>query len=309
MRVLVVSAWDSPFVRHQIEEIRQEHSVEELFLPKSNGVRWLVALAAIWKGLTWRGDRPDVVHSYSAWPSGIAGALIAARRSAKHVVHEHLSPPERLLKLPLVRAVVGCATRIVSPCHKHAEELEAMFGRPACVVRNPVIVGVPKALPITATTKVVLIGRLEPQKGFDKIPETARILKDFSFFIVGEGSQYRKLFMDAPSNLYLRSSCSHDEAMRWIATADVVVCPSRHESFGLVAAEACKLGKRVVATDVGSHRDYATILLPPNASPEQIAAGISEATKRSPREYKEPMTPFVEAIGSIYRTPDWSSLI
>lgn len=106
--------------------------------------------------------------------------------------------------------------------------------------------------------------------------------------------------MDSPPNLYMRSPCNFDEAMRWIATADIVLCPSEHESFGMVAAEACKLGKRVVATSVGSHGDYATVVVRPGAGAEDIAAAIIKAGTESPRAYPETQESFVDRMSAIY---------
>jgi glycosyltransferase involved in cell wall biosynthesis len=136
VRVLVISAWAASFVHQQVAELKKQHTVEYLFLDYSNGPRLLVALAAIWAGVRWTGERPDVVHSYSAWPAGIVGAIIAFRKAVPHIVQEHLHPDARFKTLPLVSWVIESANRVVAYSRTHADELESLYGRPVTVVNN-----------------------------------------------------------------------------------------------------------------------------------------------------------------------------
>ncbi|MEZ5092671.1 glycosyltransferase family 4 protein [Nocardioides sp.] len=63
------------------------------------------------------------------------------------------------------------------------------------------------------------------------------------------------------------------------AAADLVVVPSRHESYGMVAAEALAAGVPVVASDVGGLREAlstgpdACLFVPPD-EPEALAAAL-----------------------------------
>lgn len=311
MKVLVIEAWGASFVRHQIEFLRERHEVNHIKLPVQHGPKFFVAACAVAYALFARIPRPDLVHSYSAWPSGIAGALLAFWWRVPHVVHEHLSPASRLSSLPFSKQVLGSATRVVSPSRSHAKDVEMISGRPVCVVPNPVVVGTPVPHRPAKAKSVVMVGRLEEQKGFHKMVKVAENMPEVSFFVIGDGSLKRWFFYAAPSNMYMRSSCDHKTAMSWIAGADVVVCPSEHESFGLVAAEACKLGKKVVATDVGAHRDYASVLVDKDSSATVLEDAVRTALydPSSPKEYREQTTSFVEAIGSIYATPSWASLL
>jgi glycosyltransferase involved in cell wall biosynthesis len=64
-------------------------------------------------------------------------------------------------------------------------------------------------------------------------------------------------------------------------SADCVVVPSLSEGFGFMAAEACAMGKPVVASDVGSLPEVVSgryVLTPPR-SPQAIADGVYSVYK------------------------------
>jgi len=72
----------------------------------------------------------------------------------------------------------------------------------------------------------------------------------------------------------------HHALSTWYRSADVVVVPSRSESFGLVALEAAACGVPVVAAAVGGLRtlvrDGETGFLVDGADPAAMAAGVDE---------------------------------
>jgi glycosyltransferase involved in cell wall biosynthesis len=106
---------------------------------------------------------------------------------------------------------------------------------------------------------VSLFGRLEPIKGHSDLLQAAQIMlasrPDLQFWIVGEGSlaaslqaQARQLGIEGAVRFL---GYQHDVASL-MAASDVVVLPSRHESFGIVLIEAMSLGKPIVASTAGS---------------------------------------------------------
>jgi glycosyltransferase involved in cell wall biosynthesis len=70
----------------------------------------------------------------------------------------------------------------------------------------------------------------------------------------------------------------HDKLPPYYCAADVVVLPSRYETFGLVALEALASGTPVVATPVGAMesiiRQGETGEVVTNGAPRLLAAGI-----------------------------------
>jgi glycosyltransferase involved in cell wall biosynthesis len=247
MPVLVITPWWGGFVQTQVELMEDaglEVRVARMWLTR--GPRLLVAAVAVIQGLRLAfTERPRVVHCYSAWPAGIAGTVAAVCHSAKVLIHEHLSPASRLAELPFVRVVMENADRVLSPSLSHADALQLLFHRPVSVVANPV-----DAVP--GRKLVLCIGRMEEQKGFDLAVEVARKMPSDTFLFVGDGSQRKALEQSAGTNCLFMGAVPRAAALALMESASVVFCPSRHESFGLVAAEAAALGTPVVATMVGS---------------------------------------------------------
>ena len=72
-----------------------------------------------------------------------------------------------------------------------------------------------------------------------------------------------------------------DELPKYIMSSDCVVVPSLTEGFGFTAAEACAIGKPIVATDVGSLPEVVSgkyILVEPR-NPKAIAEGVEKIYK------------------------------
>lgn len=114
--------------------------------------------------------------------------------------------------------------------------------------------GVGEAQPVVSA-----FGRLEPVKGHSDLLQAARIMltsrPDLHLWIVGEGSlaatlreQARRLGIDGAVRFF---GYQRDVASL-MAASDVVLLPSRHESFGIVLIEAMSLGKPIVASAAGS---------------------------------------------------------
>ena len=103
---------------------------------------------------------------------------------------------------------------------------------------------------------VLAVSRLHPQKGLDTLVAAAGGMGAVQVLIAGEGPQRPALERQiaecsAPVRLLGRRSDVPD----LLAAADVVVLPSRWEARALVAQEAARAGRPIVATTVGGMRD------------------------------------------------------
>lgn len=133
-----------------------------------------------------------------------------------------------------------------------------------CVKRNPMKVSSiikkslePMPIKYSDGLNFVCIGRLEEQKGFDRLVEACAeikkaINKKIHIYIVGEGTM-RKTLEALIEKLNLQDEISllgfQSNPYPYIKNADVFVLPSRDEAFSLVVGESLIIGTPVVATD------------------------------------------------------------
>jgi hypothetical protein len=118
--------------------------------------------------------------------------------------------------------------------------------------------------------RILFVGRLESRKGIDTLLSAVVKLSttdaDFQLRLVGDdsllgptGSTYREEFERRHPELLGRVlflGSVHDEQLRQeYETCDILVAPSRFESFGLILLEAMMFGKPVVAGDIGGMRE------------------------------------------------------
>lgn len=108
----------------------------------------------------------------------------------------------------------------------------------------------------SAAIKLVSIGRLESQKGYDRLlPIVKRLVDegyDLSLTILGDGSQRQSLESYIGANgLSERVSLLgfQSNPYPWLVGADLFVCSSRSEGYSTVVTEALILGLPVITTD------------------------------------------------------------
>ena len=136
--------------------------------------------------------------------------------------------------------------------------------------------------------RIVLPGRIVHEKGHHDLLQGLQILRDrnseFQVIFAGDGplrdsveEELRKLGL--VDYVKITGVLQHDQMLKTIAEADIVVVPSRFEGFGLTAIEAMALSKPVIATKVGGLTDIVlpgeTGMLVPAKDPEALAEALS----------------------------------
>lgn len=133
---------------------------------------------------------------------------------------------------------------------QHYESALGMVGVKVC--HNPIDVpAVPTMLRSRSIPRVVVPGRLVPEKGHQSLIAALFLLKTpVNVTFAGGGPLAQELANAAP-DVRITGPLPHDEMLTEIAQADLVVIPSIHEGFGLTALEAMALGRPVIATRAG----------------------------------------------------------
>jgi len=233
-------------------------------------------------------SNPDVIHIHGFSPLALAAASVARTRSRPVIAHVHgeIEPGLPLHFLSLLQEanrVLAVSTPVATSVQKFTSVPLDMIS----IVPNGVIAPVNQVRK-TPEPEVLLVGRLEPEKGFaDAMEAMAEILEEIpnsKLKIIGTGYELYGLQVQA-DRLGIGKSVSflgelpHSEVLKHIARALVVVVPSRTiEGFSLVAAEAASMGVPVVATRVGglseTVQDGGTGVLVDPHSPQQISSAV-----------------------------------
>jgi glycosyltransferase involved in cell wall biosynthesis len=118
---------------------------------------------------------------------------------------------------------------------------------------------------------ITFVGRLEPRKGIDLLLQVAPdLLREFPQAVLnivgkdvgaGPGHSYEKEFTKKNKELISRGrirflgEVSEDELDGHYRNAEIVVAPSRYESFGLVHLESQMYGKAVIGSRIGGMQE------------------------------------------------------
>jgi glycogen(starch) synthase len=153
--------------------------------------------------------------------------------------------------------VVGCSAAILEKGRRLAREIEPR----SSIIHNGV--DVPSLLPTplpTAAPQLLCLGRLHDDKGFDLVLEAfgslIRRFPEARLVVAGDGPARAELErrvseLDLEAVVDLIGWVVPERVPALINATTVVLIPSRHESFGLVALEAALMARPVVGTRVG----------------------------------------------------------
>jgi glycogen synthase len=227
------------------------------------------------------GGRPieaDVVHAHV----GLLGGLPALRNmhdDARFFVTEHASFLDRMLTEPDGNAAYAemldrCeAFFVVSDLMR--DLLAGAFPQHAGKLRliaNPIDFGITRPAPVTDLHRWLFVGGLSRNKGVDWLLEAFAICRSqdpaLTLTLVGEGELRSKLDNRAAElgladAVTLTGAVAPDVALDLMREHDLLVHPSRAETFGVVVVEALAAGTPVLVTRCGG--------------PEQTLAGIESA--------------------------------
>lgn len=179
-------------------------------------------------------------HPHGRRPLAAAGRL-AARLTAWTVVSNEVMAQyvEQFERTPRERILVARSGTL--PAHPRAAEQ----GR-----------AIRKSLGIPDDARVIgVVSRLRREKGIDVLLRSLSLLSSPSrvhCFIAGTGPEEDELRrLASGAGVPVHFAGYQDEVHEWLAAADVVVIPSRSESFGRVTLEAMAAGKPLVASRAG----------------------------------------------------------
>lgn len=252
---------------------------------------WSVVSLAAWL----RARRAGVLYvSTVTAPEWLLAGRLSGVRVVCHV-HENMPmsrPASALLLSPLLAAHRVVANSGDTRAWIRSSVGERVARRTTVVhngVREPVAPAVRPGNGAGRPRRLVVVGRLSPIKGQDTAICATALLRragfDVALTLVGDcypgyeavEEGLRDLAVEQGVDAVTEFTGFRDPAPL-VAAADVVLVPSRVESFGLVAVEALFLGRPVVAARTGGLpevvRDGETGLLVPADDPRALADAV-----------------------------------
>jgi len=244
--------------------------------------------------------QPAVFHAHLHWPlAGKYGIMAAATARASVIVATaqlHVDLPPAGLVGTQHRVMTSAIDRYIAVSSHVAAALERRFSVPRdkiTVIPNAVNLdaagaaepGLPANWPIRDGRPAVLIlARLEPEKGVDVAIDAMTHLSDADLVIAGDGSLRAALEEHARAvgvddRVHFLGHRTDVRAL--LRHAQALVLPSLREGLPLAVLEAMAAGVPVVATDIGGTREvvqheHTGLLVPVNDS-----AAFADALRRT----------------------------
>ena len=235
------------------------------------------------------GIRYDLIHSHY-WLSGQVGNWAQNYWKIPHVIMFHtlgavknttgVCEAEPRLRIAAEGQLAKTCDRIIAATERETAELARFYDAPAarmqiipCGVDLDLFRPVDQAsargqLGFDPDARLLLyVGRLEPQKGIERLLAAVSHLKHLPkiklVVIGGDGHhepEFQRLLqlskeLDIQDKVFFAGRVEQQDLPTYYSAANLLVVPSHHESFGLVALEALACGTPVVTSDVGAMRD------------------------------------------------------
>jgi glycosyltransferase involved in cell wall biosynthesis len=216
-----------------------------------------------------------VVHAHVGLLGGLP-ALRHMRGDARLFVTEHSTFLDRMLAEPdgnagYAEVLAACEAFFVvgDPLHDQLAAAFPQYAHKLQHIPNPIDFDVRRSEPVTALRRWLFVGGLIERKGVRWLLEAFAICRSsdpsLTLTLVGEGGlrpnlAERAAELGVADAVTFVGAVAPDQALRLMHEHDVLVHPSRYETFGVVVVEAVAAGMLVIVTRSGG--------------PQQTLAGV-----------------------------------
>ncbi|MBC3940490.1 glycosyltransferase [Sphingomonas albertensis] len=271
--------------------------------------------------------RPEIVHAHS-FGAGVITRLGRFGRWPRMIFCPHgwafsmqVSPRAKRFIIAVERYLARKADRIIliSP---HECDVARGVGLPdekLVVINNAISKTPPPVAPARwddDRIKLLFVGRFDRQKGLDLLLEAIAGLGDrYALRVVGQPVVAPQIGQITPNFVEYVGWRDRNGVVSEMMAADAIIVPSRWEGFGLVAIEAMRVRRAVIASDAGGLNDTLDAgrfgLTFPSNNVDALRhlletldpAGLAEWGERGHARFIEKYTSetMVEAVDATYR--------
>jgi len=252
--------------RDHIEPRLRDSGIRFEYFDRPNRLRGMAKLFFAYRRVR-RASRPDIVHAHS-FGAGVITRILRFGRRPRVLFCPHgwafsmqVSPNVRRFIVAVERYLARAADRIllISP-HERDVAVEAGLPERKLVVINNAIAAAPPAVAPAqwddARIKLLFVGRLDRQKGLDLLLEAIAGLGDrYALRIVGQAVLSTGTGSPTPDFVEYVGWRDRNGVVAEMMAADAIIVPSRWEGFGLVAIEAMRVRRAVIASTAGGLND------------------------------------------------------
>lgn len=213
---------------------------------------------------------PDVIYCHSTWAGVLARfPMLLTGKLCRVIYNAHgwaflrdTAELKRKIFAGVERLLVPVTDKIIN-VSKYEYKNAVKYGLPKekmCVIYSGISAEkkpVTKKIEMPADRiNLLFVGRFDPQKGIDwllKVFEKCE-RKDIHLYIIGDNVVSNGMGIEKKNTekVTFLGWINHDELPAYYEACDAVIMPSRWEAFGLVAIEAMKYGKPVLASNRGA---------------------------------------------------------
>jgi glycosyltransferase involved in cell wall biosynthesis len=210
---------------------------------------------------------PDIVHVHGTFAGFFLRTLFLLKRKRPIVIYcshgwAFLMDTQSWKKKVFARIekLLSLRTDCIINISQYEYQMSVNYGlstEKSVVVYNGVSDAVPSHHEPFAVNQdkinLLYVGRFDRQKGFDLLLEVFRDhpFSDVTLYLVGD-TVLKEFEYDYPINTVKIGWVDNSEIDRYIRACDAVIVPSRWEGFGIVAIEALRNKKPVIASNRGA---------------------------------------------------------
>ena len=232
-------------------------------------------LAGLWTGLRLiRLDRPDIIHTHFAVPSGALAWILSIVTGIPYILTAHLGDvpggvPEKTEKWfrwiePFTRPIWKRAKKVIA-VSEHTRQLALKhYSVNVEVVPNGADVAhlAPAKINVNTPPRLVFAGRFVPQKNPLAIIQTLSQLKDLNWncSMLGDGPLFENVKREIEKNgmserFDLPGWVTPDAVLEYFAKSDILFMPSLSEGLPVVGVQSLATGLAIVASEIGGFLD------------------------------------------------------